>query len=282
MSSGKTIIPIPPKKDYLIYYLVGAVLIGVSMLFFYVRNFGNILSKSTADWGTFGDYVGGGIGTVINLLGVVLIYLTFKAQMEFANASREEQLILFDMQLENSNAQQFEATFFNLLTNQRDIQKGMYGADWDEKTNVLLLNVKVDGYRYLRTVANQLRTLNEDLPYVSDYTALRDLFNKNYEEVYKTRAGQLGHYFRHLYHIVKYVDDSEIANKRKYIDILQAQMSESELYIAFCNGISQYGFTRFLPLMEKYQFLENIGPKPESDNFEEQKKILYPNTFSGG
>jgi oligoendopeptidase F len=69
---------------------------------------------------------------------------------------------------------------------------------------------------------------------------------------------ELGHYSRHLYHIVKYVNESAVSDKKKYTDIIQAQMSDNELYATLYNAISEYRNTKFLPLLDKYGFFENI------------------------
>jgi hypothetical protein len=72
--------------------------------------------KNTANLGNFGNYVGGGIGTLFKLTGVVLIYLTLKRQEE------------------NSNPQQLETTFFK-LSNHRDIVKSLSGILHNIKYN---------------------------------------------------------------------------------------------------------------------------------------------------
>ena len=51
------------------------VLISLSPIILYISNFKNYsLSKEPADWGTFGDYIGG-IYSVV--LAVVLVYVTY-------------------------------------------------------------------------------------------------------------------------------------------------------------------------------------------------------------
>ena len=70
----------------------------------------------------------------------------------------------------------------------------------------------------------------------------------------------LGHYFRQLYHIIKFVDESEIEDKRRYTDFLQAQMDNDELVLLAYNGISEQG-EDFKPLIERYSLLENLAAK---------------------
>lgn len=71
----------------------------------------------------------------------------------------------------------------------------------------------------------------------------------------------LGHYFRHLYHIISYTDsffteNEKIQSKAKiYTDIIQAQMSSDELTITYYNA---FAFPNLFTLIEKYDFLENL------------------------
>jgi hypothetical protein len=72
----------------------------------------------------------------------------------------------------------------------------------------------------------------------------------------------LGHYFRHLYHILKFAFEFETKNKdfasisKKYIDFIQAQMSSYELMLLFYNALS---FPKLLELIIHYNFLENLA-----------------------
>lgn len=54
------------------------------------------------------------------------------------------------------------------------------------------------------------------------------------------------------------MDDSDIENKKMYVNIIQSQLSNSELYILFYNGISRYGKKKMFPLLEKYGVIENV------------------------
>ena len=79
-----------------------------------------------------------------------------------------------------------------------------------------------------------------------------------YEEFAGLRQALVGHYFRTLYNIVKFIATSEVENKQTYINILRAQLSSSELTLLFYNCISKYGSEKFKPLVEKFGLLENM------------------------
>lgn len=81
-----------------------------------------------------------------------------------------------------------------------------------------------------------------------------------YKKVSALYQSELGHYFRNLYHIVKYVDRSGIpeGEKKGYTNLIRAQLSSLELVLLFYNCLSVRGREKFKPLVEKYEFLENI------------------------
>lgn len=72
---------------------------------------------------------------------------------------------------------------------------------------------------------------------------------------YKQMA--VGHYFRTLYNIVKFVDRSPVEDKQTYINILRAQLSSSELNLLFYNCLSEYGSQKFKP--NSSPMLSNLG-----------------------
>lgn len=235
-------------------------------LLFYFRNFGkNGLSDKSASWGVFGDYVGGLIGTILSFFSIILIYVTYKNQVNF------------------SIKQQFDSTFFNLLQTQREILKTLKGTFVKERKGVVCI-----ADEYINAVAEELyesyggdngiilntgpivmwkpeynseqQNLPKESPEELNKKGLKFICDI-YENVHKGKEAELGHYFRHLYHLVKFVHESNIKEKKKYMDFIQAQMSDDELYVTFYNSISRFGVQKFSPLLNEYGFFENISNK---------------------
>lgn len=69
----------------------------------------------------------------------------------------------------------------------------------------------------------------------------------------------MGHYFRNLYHIVKFVDNSDLENKKTYTNFVRAQLSSFELVLIFYNCLSDKGSEKFKPLVEEYSLLKNMN-----------------------
>jgi hypothetical protein len=81
-----------------------------------------------------------------------------------------------------------------------------------------------------------------------------------YDYYFHIYQSDLGHYFRNLYHIVKYIDSSSITDdeKKLFIGILRSQLSNYELLLLAYNGLHTYG-AKFYPYLEKYEILKSIN-----------------------
>lgn len=75
------------------------------------------------------------------------------------------------------------------------------------------------------------------------------------------RQTYFDHYFRHLYTIIKFVDNADFLSfdeKYKYTSMVRATLSRYELIWLFYNGISSVGKLKFKRLIEQYSLLKNI------------------------
>ena len=124
----------------------------------------------------------------------------------------------------------------------------------------------------LKTDENHKVFVAKLFPVASQNKSLEDKLKKAkevYELFYFRFQGDLGHYFRTLYHVIKFVYSCQllndvdekitIKNKRRYTSIVRAQLSQYELALLFYNGLSDYGNEKLKPLIERYGLLENFG-----------------------
>ena len=81
-----------------------------------------------------------------------------------------------------------------------------------------------------------------------------------YSGFYKKNQHDVGHYFRNLHTILKFVDGSDVTNKTEYTGILRAQLSSFELVLLFYNALYSVG-DKLKPLVERYAMLENLDLK---------------------
>lgn len=82
--------------------------------------------------------------------------------------------------------------------------------------------------------------------------------NDVYLERYKGFQADVGHYFRNLYNIVKFVKNSEFEEKKLYTNMIRAQLSSFELGLLFYNCLSEMGKEKFKPLVEEFGLLKNL------------------------
>lgn len=242
------------KVIFIISSLVIAIILFLA-IFMYVKMFGgNNPSTSLSDWGTFGDYMGGTIGSILGFASIILVCFTFVKQ-------NNSQIL-----------QQFESTFFNLLLLQIEIKNSISGYIDVEDIGS---SEKLSGSEYINVLVKYI--YSEKLQSEYNTSEYKQYLLNRFEDLDQAEQ-TLGFYFRHLYHIFKYVDESNIPDKmkNKYIGILQAQMNDNELHMCFLNSFSKYGFEKFYPILSKYNFFENIRSK--NIHFDKLKVELYPNT----
>lgn len=70
----------------------------------------------------------------------------------------------------------------------------------------------------------------------------------------------IGHYYRNLYNIVRFVKDSDIDDKWFYIRVVRAQLSVYELSLLFYNCLSVHG-KGSKPLVEEFTLLKTIDDR---------------------
>ena len=113
-------------------------------------------------------------------------------------------------------------------------------------------------------------------------TALNDdatltLIDRVYKEVCQVPSSDFGYYFRNLYQIPKFIDQSKVTDPQRYAHLLRAQLSTAELTLLFYNCLSSVGRMQFKPLAEKYALFE--GMRSTQSIVEGHKRFYAPNAY---
>lgn len=101
-----------------------------------------------------------------------------------------------------------------------------------------------------------------------------ELMSLSYSLFFQKYHYAIGHYFRHLYHIIKFAKEFSTTSKsntdlnKRYVDFIQAQMSSYELMLLFYNAVS---FPKLMNLLIQFNFLENLS---EEDLIEPQHNCI--------
>jgi hypothetical protein len=107
--------------------------------------------------------------------------------------------------------------------------------------------------------------------YMNYTNIINTRFNSIYNIIYKKYDSDFGHYFRNLYRLIKIVDEKKFSEniiedykiKYSYTSIIRAQLSDAEIKWLFLNCLSDKGYKKFKPLVEKYSLVKIINLNDE-------------------
>ncbi|MEZ9187629.1 putative phage abortive infection protein, partial [Vibrio splendidus] len=84
-----------------------------------------------------------------------------------------------------------------------------------------------------------------------------DRLYDSYSSFWDDNGHELAHYFRFLYNIFKFIDESNIENKKFYSRLVRAQLSDQELILIYYNSFGPYG-KKFQHYIETFQLMDNL------------------------
>lgn len=232
----------------------GVMFLVVIGLYFY--SFAGPLSTSQELWGQFGDYLGGTLNPLFTFLTLLAILFTIVLQareLHFSTTELRHSSQALRSQSHTLQIQQFENAFFQLLHLHNAIVNEL---DLRERGN--RENVTSRGRDCFRVFVDRYKV---HLKQESDTENIKSL-EKAYDTFYRDNQHEVGHYFRLLYNIVKFVDRAAITNKKFYTNLIRAQLSADELTLLFWNCLSQWGREKFKPLVERYALLKTLPERP--------------------
>jgi hypothetical protein len=85
-----------------------------------------------------------------------------------------------------------------------------------------------------------------------------ELFRTVYDDFYNLYGGQVGHYFRNMFHILSFLQDPNQPERAKFIQIYRSQLSRYEIAILFYNCLSSYSQSEFNDIVERHDFLKGV------------------------
>ena len=199
--------------------------------------------------GAFGDSFG-----VVNALfsglafaGVIFAILLQKKELEL-------QRVAIKGEKEAFQKHNFESSFFQLLTIHNDIVNSMEMRRDNASGRACLSSL-------FRNLPSRYNTAKARAQNDTSKTEA-DILNDAFEPLFSENQSHVDHYFRHLHHIVKFVEGQrdfpkEFEEKKRYTDFIRAQLSSDELGFLFYYGLSKRG-TKFGVLVKKYDFFEDV------------------------
>lgn len=208
--------------------------------------------------------IGGFLGPILAFLALMaLLYSIHYQYVEFQKSTRQlqESAIALNNQNELIQKQNFESTFFQMLKLYNEIIQSITFGKTDQ----------VKGRDAIRKIFDTflLNYFNTEL---KGWVNTETHKETEYDKFYNDYAHSLGHLFRILYNILKFVNNSEVIiekgksmkdiymYKKFYIDILRAQLSKYELALLFHNVIyfKREGKGKMYSLVMQYNIFKHL------------------------
>jgi hypothetical protein len=218
--------------------------------------------------GTFGDFFGGVLNPILTFGTLIALAFTILLQRIQLNEARNE--------AKRTSAHEqtiaFETTFFNMLNLHAENVKNLTFDPTVIETGHPLKLDPLQRLIYLGTGSSEVgapvhgRAVFAEILRSTQRGATKD---KSQKEVYRYLQNEhndvLGHYFRHLYQILDHVDLFKIDGKlvphearKRYTDILRAQLSSHELSVLILNcARGMVDKRNFQDKLIDYEFLEH-------------------------
>lgn len=267
------------------YSAIASVVIIVLLITEYIWEFPHRLftaSETKAhreSFGTFGDFIGGVIGTFFAFLASFLMYIALKSQRELTKQSDQNQYQI----AERTNR-------FQRVISDQNIELQRELAVKGEETELKLANMAAEEARLQRFNSlffellnlwyRQRDILNRKVPSPSRFNSYFDwkkeeLYNQYssssyyyncvekaanlYRSFYLQNSSDLAPVFRTLYRLMDLIHESEIDEdeKRQYAKIVRANLSESELFFLRYNAMIEYG-EKFIENINRYRLLKHL------------------------
>jgi len=218
-----------------------------------------LLLHSDKERGTFGDMFGAINALFSGLAFATLIYTMYlqrqelQLQREELKLTRQElqgQKLQMATQNDVLRSQNFESTFFQLLRLLNDTVSGidLHRASGNPR----------QGRDCFTFFYNNFKNTYTQQPKESPPSSEAELIEFAYKKFYHSYQSDVGHYFRTLYNIIKFVHRSDVENKSFYTNLVRAQLSSHELLLLFYNCQTTLGREKFKPLVETYALLKTV------------------------
>lgn len=226
--------------------------------------------------GQLGDFVGGYVGTIFALVSVLLLTSTLRGQRRSSQQLNFETKYFELLRLHRDNVAELEVQgitgrklFVVLIREYRSTLEvtirvaKKHGQQLSQRQLVhiayycLFFGTGPNSSRMLLNSLSEFdRSFVEDLENELDKAETKDRAQGEKKLAYRPFEGhqsRLGHYYRHLYQAVKYVDKQEIdIDKYEYTKSIRAQLSNHEQALLLLNSLSPMGRNWW-----KYKFIQN-------------------------
>lgn len=235
------------------------------------------LELDEAKIGQFGDFVGGLIGTILAFVASVLYLVALREQRKDIAINQEssrlqnlallKQIEEFEKQKEELELTRrvYEQQSRTMADQERTIRIQRFESNFYSLLELCTkikseLNNQCRSNDYFKDIYDSLknRLLQRQIADVT-YYELYEITNNEYINVFLEKKGQLAHYFKTFYRLMKILDSNEVLTtdeKTFYAKIVRSQLADYELQILSYNYHSRFASKGRL-LSYKYNLLKH-------------------------
>jgi len=262
-------------------YLYVALLIGVGgwllLIGLYFYRFPGGLSERPADWGVFGDYLGGVLNPILAFASFIVVLVSlYENRIQAAEERRarriETMMTAYTGLIERVNEIVHDLRYER--TRVTPVGLASASASVDEVRGR-------DAFRAMFQQALKAPYLHDagtrDAPNVDRYVALMKKLDAEW-------GYELGVYYRLINHLFTFIDMAELPleQRTRLANFTRALLSSYELSILFYNGLWGDGRASFKPLAEKYGLFKHLRPEHVLDARDLTPGALYSATAFAG
>ncbi|MCD9563310.1 putative phage abortive infection protein [Tenacibaculum maritimum] len=238
------------KTNMKYYYWASGILIFLCLVLaiLYPIFIGFSISDQSSEWANYGKYLGGVIGPLLGLLAFIGVLLSIANQNSENYKSETENRIIKHIEFHH-----------NICNNVK--------IPYDIKETKFKEGRQAFEFLYEKYLKTYLKEVEQKNPHLDEEQRIDNAFSK----LYKKEGNKFGFYFRNLYYLIKYIDDSKEIDKNHYSKLVRAQLSTSEIQLLMYNCLFKKG-KGFKELVIKYGLLNGID---ETEMIKPNHKQLF-------
>lgn len=249
------------RTFFFVAFIVSAVFLSVS-IYFFIHN--HTVGKDTKwivnhdVWGTFGDFIGGVLGTCVALYSAYLLVMTLRYQIDVNDGidkMNKKTYYQTDLQLFDNRFRTLLESYHTSVATYTHSEKQIVnafenpnkiGAEWIKKEE----NSCLHGRDALERIASKF--VRSKFTYRSCYKHKVNRAVGMFDDLYVTHRREMSVHFRTLYLLAKSVCEMEcgeestnstslVDDRKAYAKCLRGQLSEGELLLLRYNCLSARG-----------------------------------------
>lgn len=208
-----------------------------------------------ANAGVFGDSFGvlTSLFSALAFAGVAFTLAMQKEQIETQNQELKIQKDEARLNRSEMKKQAFENTFFQMIKLHNQIVSDISTTIKTSSGTEIVDGRAVIG-DFLKRLKNSFEIHN------LDETSTKEMVGERFLKYYFDSKYDLGHYFRFLYNILRFLSEATIEDKTLYTRLIRAQLSNVELEILYYNALSTEG-KNLIQYMQKFKLMDNLPPE---------------------